>query len=96
MQTTCRQGYFFNSSHNIFIDRVLAIGWLGGLAFLAIVMLAIYRGLRGKQELWVLGYAVALIGFYYLTNVTSVTLELLLWVLLMRCLAGSPKKVNHG
>jgi O-antigen ligase len=96
LQTTCRQGYFFNSSHNIFIDRVLAIGWLGGLAFLAIVMLAIYRGLRGKQELWVLGYAVALIGFYYLTNVTSVTLELLLWVLLMRCLAGSPKKVNHG
>jgi O-antigen ligase len=95
LQTTCRQGYFFNSSHNIFIDRVLGIGWPGGLAFLAIVILAIYRGLRSKGIVRVLGYAAVLISCYYLTNVTSVTLELLLWVLLIQCLAGSPKKVNH-
>ena len=94
LQTTCHQGYFFNSSHNIFIDRVLAIGWLGGLAFLGVVILAIYRSLGGKRIVRTLGYAVILISCYYLTNVTSVTLELLLWVLLLQCLAVSPKD-NH-
>jgi len=91
LQTTCGQGYFFNSSHNIFIDRILAIGWLGGLSYLAVVMLAIYKGLSGKREVRILGYSVILISCYYLTNVTSVTLELLLWVLLLQCLAVSPK-----
>jgi O-antigen ligase len=94
LQITCRQGYFFNSSHNIFIDRVLAIGWLGGLAFLGVVILAIYRSLGSKRTVRILGYAVILISCYYLTNVTSVTLELLLWVLLLQCLAVSPKD-NH-
>lgn len=87
LQTTCHQGYFFNSSHNIFIDRFLAVGWLGGGAFLAIVGSAIYKGLRSKREIQILAYAVILIAIYYLTNVTSVILELLLWVLLVRCLA---------
>jgi O-antigen ligase len=94
LQTTCHQGYFFNSSHNIFIDRILAIGWLGGLAFLGVVILAIYRSLRGKRTVRILGYTVILISCYYLTNVTSATLELLLWILLIRCLVDSPK-VNH-
>ncbi|HXE10462.1 MAG TPA: O-antigen ligase family protein, partial [Verrucomicrobiae bacterium] len=47
LQATCRQHYFFNSSHNIYLDRVLAVGWLGGLAFLGLVTLGAYRNLRG-------------------------------------------------
>lgn len=90
LQTTCGQGYFFNSSHNIFIDRVLAIGWLGGFSYLAVVGLAIYGGLCSKRRFRIIGYAVILIGGYYLTNVTSVALELLLWILLIQCLAISP------
>lgn len=86
LQATCRQGYFFNSSHNVFLDRVLAIGWLGGLSYLALVLLAIYRGLRGSKEVRIFGYALLLIAGYYLTNVTSVTLELMVWVLAARCL----------
>jgi O-antigen ligase len=89
LQTTCHQGYFFNSSHNIFIDRILAIGWLGGLAYLGIVILAIYRGIRSKKEVRSMGYGLLLIGCYYLTNVTSLTLELLLWVLVVQCLSVS-------
>ncbi len=86
LQRTCDEGYFFNSSHNIFIDRVLAVGWLGGLAFLGLVVLAIYRGLRYKKVYGVLGYALILISCYYLTNVTGAVLELLLWILILQCL----------
>ena len=94
LRTTCRQGHFFNSSHNIFIDRMLAIGWLGGLAFLGVVILAVYRGLKDRAETRIFGYAVLLIGCYYLTNVTSVTLELLLWILMFQCLRLP--KTSHG
>jgi O-antigen ligase len=94
LQKTCRKGYFFNSSHNIFIDRVLAIGWPGGLSYLVLVLLAIYRGLRGRPETRIFGYAVALVGCYYLTNVTSVTLELLLWTLMAQYLRLS--RTSHG
>lgn len=91
LRITCRQGYFFNSSHNVFLDRILAVGWPGGTAYLALVVVAVYKGWRVKQELQVAIYAIALIGLYYLTNVTDVVLELLLWLLLLRCLADSKK-----
>ncbi len=94
LQTTCKQGYFFNSSHNIFIDRVLAIGWLGGLSYLGLVVLALYRGWRGNKTLQIVGYTLTLIGCYYLTNVTSLTLELLFWILLMQSLFAL-KKTKH-
>jgi O-antigen ligase len=91
LQTTCDEGYFFNSSHNIFIDRALAVGWPGALAFLALTALAIYRGFRDeKRRAW--SYPLILISGYYLTNVTSVTLELLFWVLLVQCLLKRPSR----
>jgi O-antigen ligase len=96
LQRTCNEGYFFNSSHNIFIDRVLAVGWLGGLAFLGLVVLAIYRGFRYKNKYGVLGYALVLISCYYLTNVTSAGLELLLWILLLQCLPAPVELVSRG
>ena len=86
LQKTCSQHYFFNSSHNIFIDRVLAIGWLGGLSFLTLVILAITMALRKGGECRIIGFAALLVTGYYLTNITSVTLELLFWVLLLGCL----------
>lgn len=84
LEATCRQGYFFNSSHNIFIDRALAVGWVGGAAYAGLVISAVYRGLRDSRTR-IFGYATLLIAGYYLTNVTSVVLELLLWVLLFQC-----------
>ncbi|MDB5171194.1 MAG: hypothetical protein JWO35_888 [Candidatus Saccharibacteria bacterium] len=92
LQTTCHDGYFFNSSHNIFIDRMLGVGWLGGLAYLSIIIFAIYQGLRAKNQAHIFGYLALLISLYYLTNVTSVVLELLLWVTLLQCLKKPPTK----
>jgi O-antigen ligase len=83
LQKTCRQGFSFNSSHNIFLDRVIEMGWIGGGAYIALVGTCLYRGLRSNREAKVLSLAALLIAFYYLTNITSVTLELLFWILLV-------------
>ena len=83
LQQTCHKGYFFNSSHNIFLDRILAIGWLGGLAFLALVLIELRAGLWSSADSRVLAYCTLLIAGYYLSNVTDITLELLLWILLL-------------
>ncbi len=85
LKATCRKHYFFNSSHNIFLDRTLALGWIGGLSYFALFAYAIWRGLRAKdRSKHVLAFCLLLIGLYYWTNVTSVSLELLAWVLLLR------------
>lgn len=96
LQATCHEGYFFNSSHNIFIDRALAIGWLGGLAFAAIICLSAYRGLRGQGSTRLFGYIISLIAIYYLTNVTSLVLELLLWILVLQVMNNNISKQRHG
>lgn len=89
LQKTCREGFYFDSSHNIFLDRVIALGWIGGVAYIGIIGLALYKGLcrTGIERIYT--YGALLIGVCYLTNVTSLTLELLFWVLLMR--AFTPK-----
>jgi O-antigen ligase len=88
LRDTCRKHYFFNSSHDIFLDRALGVGWIGGLAFFGLVVMAIYRAFRMRREYTIIGYVLVLISCYYLTNVTSVTLELLFWILLLRCLSA--------
>ncbi len=95
LQKTCRDHYFFNSSHNIFIDRVLGLGWIGGLAYLVFVVLAIWQGLRASLEVRILAYCALLIAIYYLTNVTSIVLELLFWMLLFQC-SSSPSASNEA
>jgi O-antigen ligase len=83
LNKTCQQGYTFTSSHNIFLDRFIQLGWLSGLAYLAIFITGAVIGLRSKQcTKQILGFSLLLIGLYYLTNVTKIELELLVWVLL--------------
>jgi O-antigen ligase len=89
LQATCAEGYYFNSSHVIYLDRMLALGIIGGSAFTVTVTLALYRVGRNKRVRQQFGYATVLIALYYLTNVTSIALEMLLWVLLVRCLFAS-------
>lgn len=84
---TCRQSFFFNSSHDIFIDRVLAVGWIGGISYAAIVFTVIIRGWRRGRQIRPESAAALLIAGYYLTNVTSVPLEILFWALLLRSAA---------
>ena len=51
LQQTCLEGYFFNSSHDIYLDRVLAFGWIGGLAYLLFVISSLAKGLAKRGEL---------------------------------------------
>ena len=83
LQKSCKEGYFFNSSHNIFIDRLLAIGIIGGLAYLTFVIIEITKGLRSDRNTQILALCALLITAYYLTNVTSISLELLFWIILL-------------
>jgi O-antigen ligase len=84
LQQTCREGYFFNSSHDIFIDRILAIGWIGGLSFVTLTILLVFIGLRRPSEDTMFAYCALLIAGYYVTNVTNIEVELLLWICLLR------------
>jgi O-antigen ligase len=79
LKQTCREGYYFNSSHDIYLDRVLAFGWIAGLAFIAFVGIALSKGGLEATNL-----AAILIALYYCTNVTSTVLEVLFWILLLR------------
>lgn len=96
LRDSCDDGYFFNSSHDIFIDRALGIGWPGAIAYLSIILLAIYHGLHAKSEVRIFGYLTLLISLYYLTNITSVVLELLLWVVLIQCLKRPGIKTSRA
>jgi len=79
---TCREGYFFNSTHNIFLDRILMFGWIGGLAFVCLIATVMYRAYKSPDTPIVLVFCTLLILLYYLTNVTNIEVELLLCVLL--------------
>jgi len=82
LSQTCRQGYFFNSTHNIFLDRVLMLGWVGGIAFVSLAAIVLYRAYRRHNTPIVLVLCPLLISLYYLTNVTNIEVELLLCVFL--------------
>ncbi|HWT56050.1 MAG TPA: O-antigen ligase family protein [Candidatus Microsaccharimonas sp.] len=81
---TCQQGYYFESSHNIFLDRFIGLGLLGGSAYIIAVGGLLYIGKRQIGIARYVWYAALAICVYYLTNITSVSIELLLWVLLCR------------
>jgi O-antigen ligase len=84
LQLTCHQGYYFDSSHNVFLDRVLALGWVGGISFSLFVLAALYKGLRTPGMKRYCSYAALLIAAYYLTNPSDLTIELLFWVFLLQ------------
>jgi O-antigen ligase len=78
---TCNSGYFFNSSHNIFLDRFIGLGLIGGAVYLVMVILLLKSAFSiGHHS--VLAYASLLVVIYYITNVTSVCLEALFMILL--------------
>lgn len=81
---TCDKDYIFTSTHNIFLDRVIELGIFGGVAYIALMTAGIVRKLSSNnREKNILGLMLILISIYYLTNVTSITLELLVWLILL-------------
>lgn len=84
LMQTCSQGYYFSSSHNIFLDRILQYGWIGGLSYLGFIAYSLYLGLWSKGVTRYFAYCALLISVYYLTNVTSLGVEALLWLFLLQ------------
>lgn len=82
---TCHEGFYFDSSHNIYLDRVLAFGWVSGVAFIVFVFVVFGRIFR-HRDIPPEAYAALLVALYYLTNVTDLEVELLFWVLLLSAL----------
>lgn len=94
LKQTCHEHFYFNSSHNIFLDRTLEAGWLGGVAYLLFVVSSLARGFRSREdEVIVMSLAALLIALYYLTNVTNIDVELSFWIFLLQ-LNRSTKNVH--
>jgi O-antigen ligase len=91
---TCKQGYFFNSSHNIFLDRFLTIGVLGGCAFAVLVFLAIRKGVTETVDSLTLGLCLILLAAYYFTNVTGIVIEMLLWISVLTILPSASSETD--
>lgn len=87
---TCSRGFIFTSYHNQFIDRTVQFGWIFGIAYVAINvtgLVVFYRQRRNKLFV-ALGSACTVIVLYYSTNVTSIEIELLLWIFIIQGLAS--------
>lgn len=89
----CSLHLVFTSTHNIYLDRLLAFGWLVWIPLLSVLCYGLWRGYRSRDPaILALAAAVSLISLYYLTNVTSPELELLDWMLLICILfSDSPR-----
>lgn len=97
LQTSCSEGLYFNSSHNIYLDRVLEIGILGSISLILLVVLGIIRGLRSSHSRYhLIALGLLLISVYYLTNVTHILLDLLFWILLVKLFRIRHPETNHA
>lgn len=83
LRQTCSQHYRFGSSHNVFLDRYLDLGLAGPIFLVIVIAAAIILLTRikdlGQTESTFLAVTL-LIFFYYLSNVTVPSLELLLCI----------------
>lgn len=80
---TCREGYYFTSTHNILLDKALVFGILGGLSLLILIIWNIYMKLRDSSNFVITSGLILLSLFlYYFTNVTSLILESILFAFL--------------
>lgn len=80
---TCQKGYFFDSSHNIYVDKFLASGIFAGLSYLFMVGAGIYWAFKKPKQIRIFGFCLLLISFYYLTNVTNILLEMIYLTLII-------------
>lgn len=80
LQQTCHQGFYFDSSHNVYLDRVLALGWVGGLSFTVFVGYSLLVGWRRTGYERYFWYLALLIALYYLTNPTNLEIEAIFWI----------------
>jgi len=81
---TCAQGFGFDSTHNIYLDRVLELGWIAGVAYVVLFTYVLWSSFQSKnRELMPFLAVGALVFVYYFTNITTIDVELLAWIVLL-------------
>ena len=86
---TCFQGYVFSSYHNQYLDRLVQFGWIFGLGYILLLACggAIFYRERHQAIFLTLGCAFLLAALYYFSNVTTIEIEIILWILLTQGLS---------
>jgi len=80
---TCEEGYYFTSTHNIFLDKIMVFGLLGSLSLIIVILYRIFRNsISTNNYSKAAGLMLLSVFFYYFTNVTSLTIEAILFALL--------------
>lgn len=91
---TCQSHYYFDSSHNIYLDRFLELGWLGGISFVILVAGLLWYGFRRPSKVSMFAYGALVIALYYFTNVSGLEIETVFWIMLFRCLPPSKPRAK--
>ncbi|HEY4964067.1 MAG TPA: O-antigen ligase family protein [Candidatus Saccharimonadales bacterium] len=94
LKKTCAQNFFFNSSHNIYLDHILMVGFIGGLAYLIFIVFNLYKSLKTGVKNNIFWFSSLLIGAYYLTNVTNIELETLFWISILAMILTTTKAAS--
>jgi hypothetical protein len=86
---TCFQGFIFSSYHNQYLDRLVQFGWIFGLGYFLLISYGVTSIFEQRHQaiLLTLGCALLLTALYYFTNVTTIEIEILLWILLLQGLS---------
>ncbi|NDC22271.1 hypothetical protein EBZ57_02780 [bacterium] len=86
---TCFQGFIFSSYHNQYLDRLVQFGWIFGLGYFLLISYGVTSIFEQRHQaiLLTLGCAFLLTALYYFTNVTTIEIEILLWILLLQGLS---------
>ncbi len=84
LKQTCKN-YIFLSTHNVYLDDSILFGYLVGILFLLISIYSIYKSIKaGNNDSLVVGLILSLITIYYFSNVNSIELELIFWLLVSK------------
>ena len=82
IQQTLSEGTFIDSTHNVFLDKFLELGWFGGFAYMTLVGSAIVKGFRSQKYPGTRGLlmVVLFITIRHCWSVTTLELECLYWI----------------
>ena len=82
LKQTCKN-FIFQSSHNAFLDHSIMFSYIVGLSMLFMSLYSIQKCLLGsKHESKLVGLILTIITIYYFSNINSLELELVFWLLI--------------
>lgn len=80
---TCAEGFYFTSTHNIFLDKAMVFGLLSSASLVLLILIRIFKDIKNSSNFTKISGLILLSLFlYYFTNVTSLILESILFTLI--------------